>query len=102
MEDPENLELVVTACCRFRVVLDGDPEAADALVLEDDEGRRQPLFLRVENHTISTPAAEIVDGRSGVYMVSEGEHTLVLLDGEREVERRRVTFGAGGVRDVRF
>jgi hypothetical protein len=98
--DLEKLEIAVEVSCRFRVLL-RDPLEADAVGRLDLEGRRAPLFVQLENHTVSTPALAIVEGRSGMGRVPEGEHTLVLLQGEVEVRRFQVVFEPGGVQEIR-
>jgi RNA polymerase sigma-70 factor (ECF subfamily) len=98
--DLEKLEIAVEVSCRFRVLL-RDPLEADAVGRLDPEGRRAPLFVQLENHTVSTPALAIVEGRSGMGRVPEGEHTLVLLEGEVEVRRFQAVFEPGGVQEIR-
>jgi len=98
--DPAALEVAVDASSRFRVSLARASEA-DAFRLEDGDGEHVPLFLEVEGVTISAPSASIARGQSGVVLVAEGEHELVLLDGDEEVRRVRLQFPAGGLHELR-
>lgn len=94
------LEIAVDASSRFRVMLARAAEA-DAFRLEEADGRHVPLFLEVEGVTISAPSASIDRGQSGVVLAAEGDHVLVLLDGENEVRRVSRHFPAGGLHEVR-
>lgn len=100
-EDLEHLEIEVEARCEFRVVLD-DPAEADAVACHDEADEIYPLFVRVEDSTISMPAVAILEGRSGVVQIGEGAHTLVLLKDGEEVRRGDVTFVPGGLQEVRI
>lgn len=98
--DPlEELEIEVEACCRFRVSLD-DPEEADAVYQVGAAGRLAPLFVRVEGGTISMAELELIGGRSGVAMIGEGEHTLVLKKDGVDVRRVEVTFAPVGIKEI--
>jgi RNA polymerase sigma-70 factor (ECF subfamily) len=98
----EQLEIVVDAACRFRVVLEGDPTLADGFRMLDAEDRPQPLYVEIETRTISTSTVEIQDGRSGVAMTHEGERVLVLTKDGREVQRRTVAFEPGSLQEIRL
>ncbi len=97
------LELRVRARCRFHVVLASDPGQASSFGLLDAEDRVVPLYVRVEEHTISTPRVDLPGGRSTLTEAFEGEHVLVLYDeAGNEVRRLPILLEAGALRDVRL
>jgi RNA polymerase sigma-70 factor (ECF subfamily) len=95
----EALEISVDASSRFRIILARANEA-DSFRLEESDGKQVPLFIEVEGVTISAAQAEIDRGRSGVVLVAEGDHVVVLQAGKDEVRRVRTHFAAGGVIDL--
>lgn len=98
-QDPTAIEVVVDAGSRFRVRLARSNEA-DSFRIEGREGEELPLYIEVEGETISAARATIEAGRSGVVLVEEGEHTLVLSLGDIEVRRGRHAFPAGGLHQL--
>jgi RNA polymerase sigma-70 factor (ECF subfamily) len=98
--DPTDLEIVVAAAARFRVVLARAGEA-DAFGLEDTAGELVPLYIEVSGATISAGEAELDGGSSGVVLVDEGEYVLVLRSGGEEVRRVPLVLTAGGLHEVR-
>jgi len=98
----EQLEIVVDAACRFRVVLEGDPTLVDGFHMLDLEDRPQPLYVEIEAHTISTSTVDIHDGHSGVAMTNEGERILVLTKDGQEIQRRTLAFEPGPLREIRL
>ena len=98
--DLEALEIAVEVSCSFRVIL-RDPLEADAVGRLDPEGRRAPLFVQLENHTVATPGLVLREGRSGVARAPEGEHTFLLMQGEIEVRRFLWVLEPGGIQEIR-
>ena len=98
--DLEQIEIVVDALCRVRVIVD-DPGAVSAFARVDADGDVLPLFVRVETVTISTPRVDVLGGRSGIALLAEGEHTLVFYLGEEEVGHKDVVLGPGSVTEIR-
>jgi len=89
----------VDARSTFRLLV-AEPGGADAFHLEGDDGRKQPLFMDVEQLTISTWKMALVDGRSGIGYSREGEVTVVLTRDDEEVRRVRVFLPAGGQHEL--
>lgn len=98
--DPSDLEIRVSGAVQFRVRLD-DPEEATSFSIRNRNDRVVAIYVRLENHTISSPAVDIVEGQSGTVEVPEGTYDLVLLKGEREVRRVEVELRPGATRELR-
>ena len=84
----------------MRRLLVADPGGADAFHLEADNGRKQPLFVDVEQLIMSTWNIALIDGRSGIGYSREGEVTVVLTRDDEEVRRVRVFLPAGGLHEL--
>ena len=100
--DLESLRIEATASCRFRVVLEGDPDEADAFSLARADGTLLPVFVPVSDVVISAPSVDIVGGRSGVVIGAEGSVTIVLLREGDEVRRVAVDLPAGAGHTIRL
>ncbi len=97
---PEKCEIAVDVACRFRVKLRGDPNEADAFAICTADKPAPTLFVEVESHTVSTAQVDIVDGRSGVALITAGDHSIWLLKNGERVRRVPVTFSPGGVHEI--
>jgi hypothetical protein len=89
----------VDARSTFRLLV-ADPGGADAFHLEADNGRKQPLFVDVEQLIMSTRNMALIDGRSGIGYSREGEVTVMLTRDDEEVRRVRVFLPAGGLHEL--
>lgn len=97
--DLEALEIVVQVPCRFVVCL-SDPSEADAFGRVNEAGTALPLFVHVEEHVLSTPAVDLVEGRSGPVQVEAGPCLLELRKDGEVVRRVEVVLEAGGPQEL--
>lgn len=97
--DVTSLEVVLDTRSIFHLRL-ADPYEAQSFRLENAAGEHQPLFVRVEEATISTVSVPLVDGQSGQAYTKSGEHWLVLERGGELVRRVPVTLPPGGVHQL--
>ena len=98
-EGLEQPEARIDARSTYRLIV-ADPRGADAFHFEGDHGRKQPLFMQVEQLTWSAWSVPLVDGRSGIGYSREGEVTVVPSRDDAEVRRLRVFLPTGGVHEI--
>jgi hypothetical protein len=77
-------------------------DAADGFEVVDDEGRVLPMYETEVGRVISTMRGRIAAGRSAVMSVGLNARTLVLFDGDEQVDRLPLDLAPEGVTTVRY
>jgi len=98
--DLEHLELAFPAPCHLRVRLD-DEERADALALQDADGRPLELVFQIGGLLCTAQAVQIQGGTSDLITTDERARTLVLYSGPSESERIPIHLVPEGVNEIR-
>ena len=100
--DLNDLVLRPASKCRVQVVLEEEPERADAVIFLDANGDLLEVYLLRGNAINVTTDAPLTEGRSGLISISSMASELVLiLDGE-PVERHPITVHPGAPTELRF
>lgn len=99
--DTAALELRVDARSTFRLAV-SEPGGATAYRIVDGKGESIPLFVDIEDATMSMWSVPLDAGRSTVAYSREGEVTVVLMRDEEELRRVPLFLPAGGVHELAF
>ena len=100
----DELDIVIErepASCHVQVELSGDTARADSFQLLDADGGFLALEIVRGSSKVASTHAELVEGRSLVVRVFEGEYELVLYKDHKRVESQWVTIVPGEVVTLR-
>ncbi|MCC6406938.1 MAG: hypothetical protein IT453_07220 [Planctomycetes bacterium] len=101
--DLEHLVLTVSRKCSFQVLLESDPNEADAFEVLDADGQVLPLGYDLGNSSVSSSGGlDLAGGRSEVVYGDERARTLVLRKAQTEVRRIPIRLSPGELQLLRL
>ena len=101
-EDPTAIELELTRNASLRVDLGSQPNLADAFELHRPDGEQESMLISEGLSSFWVKQGWFSEGRSGLYIVPEGEFSLVLFLNGQEVTRAELNLTDGETREVNF
>jgi hypothetical protein len=101
-EDVEELEIAVALRCHVQIELRDRRGRADSFHVLDEDGNELSISRFRGEDEYASSSFPLVDGRSEVFALPEGQRTIVLYHGEQEVERHEVALSAGELNWIRW
>jgi hypothetical protein len=97
----DRLRVEVPVRCHMQVDLGARADFASYASILDSAGQPVPIETFFGNGRMTTTRVGIIDGRTGVLAVPENTATVIFLQGDKEVDRKRIRVVPGQVTTVR-